>query len=130
MPKIISYTPRWLSQSSPGLQLFNTADSPQGPAPARRRGSTQYESGSTSGSEYVGPNKTIARRGTEVFVVAGKQIRWSDLCMLKDDWQELQQTPSKKPKPANGERSGHSEDDGPEDGSYRVYIPSKCGEHC
>jgi nucleoporin NUP82 len=37
---------------------------------------------------YYGPYRLLARRGTEVFVVVGNQIRWTDLRMLKNDWEE------------------------------------------
>lgn len=31
-----------------------------------------------------GPLRTIACRGTQIFVAMGKEIRWSDLVLLKD----------------------------------------------
>ena len=68
----------------------------------------------------VGPNRTIARRGTEIFVAAGKQIRWTDLVSLKDDFEGQLQTPSKKPKTAGGVGRSREAEEGPEDGSYRV----------
>ena len=112
MPKTISYTPSWLSRPSPGFQLFSTPKSEHSSAQHTRRG-FDY-------TEYNGPNKTIARRGTEVFVVAGKHIRWSDLSILKAEDEELQATPSKKPKASAEEEKVVNEEDGPEDGSYRV----------
>lgn len=62
----------------------------------------------------------MAQRGTEIFVVVGKHIRWTDLASLKDDYEEQSQTPSKNPRPNQRERRARYEDDGPEDGSYRV----------
>ena len=117
MPKIIDYNPPWLSASSPSSQLFNTSNAASPSVQPTRRGSLQRENSNV----YEGPLKTIAHRGTEVFLVAGKNIRWSDLSLLKTEFEELQATPSKKPKPvADGEKKGIDED-GPEDGSYRVW---------
>lgn len=41
-----------------------------------------------SSTACTGPKKLLACRGTEIFVAVDNQIRWSDLCMLKDDWTE------------------------------------------
>lgn len=73
--------------------------------------------------EYLGPNRTIAHRGSEVFVVVGKQIRWADLPSLKDEWQAVEETPSKKPAAkGKGFMLGTHSVEAPEneDGSYRV----------
>ncbi|KAL8751922.1 MAG: hypothetical protein Q9184_005899, partial [Pyrenodesmia sp. 2 TL-2023] len=40
--------------------------------------------------DYQGPQRTIACRNTEVFVVVDNEIRWSDLSMLKYDWESSQ----------------------------------------
>ncbi|KAL9125427.1 MAG: hypothetical protein Q9217_005373 [Psora testacea] len=90
MPRILSYTPAWLSRPSPGSQVFNNAP----PTPETRSNggiSNAYQ------RDYVGPNLTLARRNTEIFVVMGKQIRWADLPSMKDQWQTLQDTTSKLP---------------------------------
>lgn len=87
MPKIISYTPSWLSRPSPGFQLFSRQSSERG----GQRGPPQFENGSRGEKKYSGHRRTIARRGTEVFVVVNNEIRWSDLCMLRDDWEEQEQ---------------------------------------
>ena len=114
MPKVLAYTPEWLSRNNPGFQVFNTRPTP------RQRSSTQLENGDGSNSDYVGPNRTTARRGAEVFTVVGKHIRWADLSVLKENFEELKGTPSKAPK-STGPRTGPQiEKDGPEDGSYRV----------
>ena len=117
MPKIIDYNPQWLSRPSPGFQLFNTSKYSSTPAQPTRRGSAQRE----NGNSYEGPVKTIAHRKTEVFLVAGKDIRWSDLSILKNEYEELQATPSKKSKPTTDGDKRRSDEDGPEDGSYRVW---------
>ncbi|KAG5991342.1 hypothetical protein E4U52_003788 [Claviceps spartinae] len=78
MPKIKSYSAPWLSSpNAPGHQLFApSADSarPRALGPASKSQS------------FPGPRRTIARRGTEVFVAVGKEIRWADLAYLEDAW--------------------------------------------
>jgi len=78
MPKIKAYTPAWLSSPSPGHQLFapNADDAHNVPS---------YPS---IGANIQGPRRTIVRRGTEVFIAVGKEIRWADLVYLKERWQE------------------------------------------
>lgn len=67
MPKILARDPSWLARPSPGFQLFR-ADGPQ----------------DGHGQSYKGPQRKVAHRGTEVFVAVGKELRWSELSMLKD----------------------------------------------
>jgi nucleoporin NUP82 len=69
MPKVLSYTPEWLSRPSAGYKLF---------AP-------QASSGTQSTREDPRSRKTIETRGSEVFVAVGHEIRWADLARLKDD---------------------------------------------
>lgn len=70
MPKVLSYTPEWLSRPSPGYHLF---------APKQSNGN-----GAAAKSKEFGPRKTIATRGSEVFVAVGHEIRWADLVNLKE----------------------------------------------
>lgn len=115
MPKIISYTPSWLSRPNPGFRVF---DNPK----AQRLAQDEEDivgNGDTNHDEHVGPNRTIARRGAEVFVVVGTHIRWADLSLLKEGSEQLKETPSKVPNVTN-EHSDDVGEDGPEDGSYRV----------
>ncbi|KAI1378330.1 hypothetical protein F4677DRAFT_391383 [Hypoxylon crocopeplum] len=76
MPKIKSYTPAWLLPPSPGHDLFapNSGDVYNGSKPDSK----------------PGPRRTIARRGTEVFIAVGKEIRWADLVYVKERWEEKQ----------------------------------------
>lgn len=90
MPKIISYTPSWLSRPSPGFHLFSSNRSADSKRDAER-GSNQFVNGSGNKKKLVGHVKTIARRGTEIFVVVDNEIRWSDLGMLKGDWEKREQ---------------------------------------
>lgn len=77
MSKIKSYTPSWLSRPAPGHALFQaSAEDLQASIFSPRRKSRP------------GPRRTIARRGTEVFVALNREIRWGDLVYLKDSWAE------------------------------------------
>ncbi|KAL2126608.1 hypothetical protein VTI74DRAFT_554 [Chaetomium olivicolor] len=83
MPKIKSFAPGWLNEPSPGHTLFEqSTDHVKSPA------SLPY-----CKKPKPGPRRTIARRGTEVFVAVGKQIRWGDLAYLKESWETKQGRP-------------------------------------
>jgi nucleoporin NUP82 len=77
MPKIKSFAPSWLNEPSPGHKLFE-----QSSDDARISAGLPYGK-----RPKPGPRRTIARRGTEVFVAVGKQIRWGDLAYLKESWE-------------------------------------------
>ncbi|MCJ1473037.1 hypothetical protein MMC13_001686 [Lambiella insularis] len=81
MPKVLNYTPAWLSRPSPGFDLFSSKH-------GKPSGKARRVAGKNS---EVGHCRTIARRGTEVFVVVGNTIRWADLCILKDDYEGQEQ---------------------------------------
>lgn len=85
MPKVKHYSASWLSKNAPGHQLFE----PSQDATRSRALSPPY---SSKKKFSPGPRRTIARRGTEVFVAVGKEIRWADLAYLKDDWAAGQAT--------------------------------------
>lgn len=68
MPKVVSYTPAWLARPSPGYHLF---------AP-------KQTAGVAAKNQQPGPRRTIATRGSEVFVAAGNELRWADLANLKE----------------------------------------------
>ncbi|KAI0408635.1 hypothetical protein F4802DRAFT_594047 [Xylaria palmicola] len=78
MPKIKAYTPAWLSSPSPGHRLF-------APNPDDVQNIASYSSRAAAAAS---PRRTIATRGTEVFIAVGKEIRWADLVYLKEKWQE------------------------------------------
>jgi nucleoporin NUP82 len=87
--KVLSYTPAWLSKPNPGHEIFTAA-----PAKPDSTFSTQ-SNGSSSASKRSakpGPRRTIARRGTEVFIAVGKEIRWADLVYLKEAWEDKETT--------------------------------------
>ncbi|KAF1970685.1 hypothetical protein BU23DRAFT_591006 [Bimuria novae-zelandiae CBS 107.79] len=71
MPKILSLTPRWLQRPTPGHQLF-------APKPSTGRAFSTKDS-------VPGLRKTIATKGTEIFVAVEHEIRWADLTRFKDE---------------------------------------------
>lgn len=87
MPKIISYTPPWLSRPSPGSQAFISIQNHDS-TPSKRPSHLSSPSHEVVDQPYYGPHRLLARRGTEIFVVIGNQIRWTDLGMIKNNWEE------------------------------------------
>src|SRR5512141_2624711 len=102
MPRITSFAPGWLNQPAPGHKLFEQPIDETSRLPAALAYSKKGK---------PGPRRTIARRGTEVFVAVGKQIRWGDLAHLKESWE------SKLPRSAAGARGQRRGSDG----SFEVY---------
>ena len=120
MPKIISYTPPWLSRPSPGYHLFRKSSS----SPKQRESGSRDRNGAKSANRSANHRCTIARRGTEIFVVVDNEIRWSDLCMLKDVWEEAQEGRKNErqldeKRETNGEGSARA-DEKVAQSSYRV----------
>ncbi|PSR78727.1 hypothetical protein BD289DRAFT_376350 [Coniella lustricola] len=74
MARVTAYTPAWLSRPAPGHKLFQ---------PSQEDLSASLNPKS---KPRLGPRRTIARRGTEVFVAVGREIRWGDLVYLKESW--------------------------------------------
>lgn len=89
MPKVVSKNLPWLSRPAPGYALFDAAQSSTTNVSAQRSAGL---SANPDDSEYVGPQKLLARRGTEVFNVVGKQLRWADLSTLKSNWEDQGQS--------------------------------------
>lgn len=85
MPKVIGYTPPWLSRPSPGARIFSDP-APQSPASPSKRSS--YLTAPPSSDNYQGPRRLVASRGTEIFTVVGNKIRWADLASVRDEWEE------------------------------------------
>ncbi|CAK7264510.1 hypothetical protein SEPCBS119000_001026 [Sporothrix epigloea] len=84
MPKIRSFTPSWLStDSTDGRGMFSPS-----PASARRSNLSPKKQ---QQPPMPGPRRTIARRGTEVFVASGREIRWANLVTMKDNWEATTQ---------------------------------------
>ncbi|EXJ90770.1 hypothetical protein A1O1_03874 [Capronia coronata CBS 617.96] len=107
MPKVIGYTPPWLSRPSPGAKIFSDP-APQSPASPSKRSSYL---GTPSSTKYQGPRRLVASRGTEVFTVVGNKIRWADLATVRDEWEESTQARSNRFGPARtGVAQGAEED--------------------
>ncbi|KAK0654349.1 hypothetical protein QBC41DRAFT_332182 [Cercophora samala] len=79
MPRIKTFAPSWLIEPSPGHKLFEPSND------EIKSSSLAYNK-----KPKPGPRRTIAHRGTEVFVAVGKQIRWGDLVDLKESWETKQ----------------------------------------
>ena len=123
MPKIISYTPSWLSRPSPGFQLFSAPQSRPNSKGSKGQGSKAQEHGNVNREKYVGPRRGIATRGTEVFVVVDNEIRWSDLCMLRDGWEEQQKSKAQPTENRDGRGLPVAEQNPLSEDSYRVWEP-------
>jgi nucleoporin NUP82 len=78
MPRITGYTPAWLSKPNPGHDLFTAPSTPSLNLNSKK-------------AAKPGPRRTIAHRGTEVFIAVGKEIRWADLVYLKEAWEDKEQ---------------------------------------
>lgn len=126
MPRIISYTPPWLSRPNPGFQVFSSTPPTLSPPHTDGKSPRQFtnEQADWARSADEGPRRTIARRGTEIFVVADNQIRWTDLCMLKDDWEESEARKKPGQRRAGSQTNPQFDGDGEEDksGNYMVRI--------
>ncbi|PGH08945.1 hypothetical protein GX51_01002 [Blastomyces parvus] len=134
MPKVIDYSPPWLSRPSPGATFFLGSGSER-PSQASRI-SKSKDAGDAREQSYLGPKRTLARRGTEVFAVVDNQIRWSNLSILKDEWQaevrqkrkgtERGREPERSPPRQDESTGGHAADG--EASSYRVLTVPVYGQ--
>ncbi|KKF95671.1 Nucleoporin nup82 [Ceratocystis platani] len=76
MPKVKAYTPSYLATGAPGNALFVATNEPCSPYASKKKQNAK--------SPQAGLRRTIARRGTEIFVARGREIRWGDLAYLKE----------------------------------------------
>ncbi|KAI9819082.1 MAG: hypothetical protein M1826_001212 [Phylliscum demangeonii] len=74
MPRILRSVVPWLVRPAPGGELFTTPTNSK-----------------TKKSSRPGPRRTVAHRGSEVFVAVGNQIRWTDLALVHQQWREQQE---------------------------------------
>lgn len=83
MPRIVDYSPPWLSRPSSGVDLFcpSTKDRPSSSI-------RNAQQATNDAAQEPRPVRTLASRGTEVFTVIDNQIRWADLARLKDEWRK------------------------------------------
>ncbi|KAI9883791.1 MAG: hypothetical protein M1823_004423 [Watsoniomyces obsoletus] len=88
MFSVVRQTPAWLADQTPGCELFT--------APSTSNRSTPPK---------PGPSRTIARRGQEIFVAVGNQLRWADLTILQEKWR-AEHHPSQKAASTDQEKDG------------------------
>ena len=82
MPRVLSYTPAWLSRTAPGFRLFSNGDEQN-----QNAASSKSLNGDSDTVVPSGHRRTIEHRGSEVFVAVGTDIRWADLASIKDSWE-------------------------------------------
>lgn len=119
MPRVLSYTPSWLSRPSPGFDLFAQSQ-------AKNKTKARPLNGNGSSPVVPGPRRTIARRGTEIFVVVGNEIRWSDLVLLKEKGasdEDLRRSRSSRRRGSGSDAYGNdAQDDDYAEATYRVGL--------
>ncbi len=115
MPKVISYTPAWLSKPNPGHEIFTAK------AASAQNASSNGSSSSNKRTGKPGPRRTIARRGTEVFIAVGKEIRWADLVYLQEAWEVKESKKSQGKGRARESSDSQYEEDHAQ--GYRVSYP-------
>ncbi|KUL90073.1 hypothetical protein ZTR_02864 [Talaromyces verruculosus] len=113
MPKVVGHTPPWLCRPSPAASFF-TPDPSKKPEIRTQNGT----------GEYIGPQRTLAHRDTEVFAVVDNQIRWADLATLKAEWSPK---PKSSPKKNKAPAKKGAEDDAKSD-SYRILTVPVYGQ--
>ncbi|CCU81572.1 hypothetical protein BGHDH14_bgh00310 [Blumeria hordei DH14] len=88
MPKVISFTPEWLSRPNPVHDIFTGPELKLPPS----KPTVTYDGAGASIKRITkpGPRRNLARRGTEIFVAVEKEIRWTDLARQKEAWENLQ----------------------------------------
>jgi len=112
MPRVLGYTPSWLSRPSPGSDLFTPK--------TKARDATN---GSRNTTQHEGSRRTIAVRGTEIFLAVGNELRWADLVLLKEQ-AEKQGRPIGRSFYGNSQATGSIEELGD---SYKVYLRAMAG---
>lgn len=83
MPRVLSYTPAWLSRSAPGFRLFAKEEESR----AQSNGVQQTNVNGSDTARISSQRRVIAHRGSEVFVAVDGTIRWGDLATIKDEWE-------------------------------------------
>ena len=56
-------------------------------------------------------------------MVVDNEIRWSDLCMVRDDWEEHQKSKTNESENGSRNESTGEEQGPPTENSYRVWSP-------
>ena len=112
MPKVLSYTPAWLSAPAPASRLFRRNSGDRGDAV----GDSRYAS-EKGYKNVLRQRRVIAYRGSEVFVADGNKIRWADLALVKDDWISKARETERRIK----REESVGEDEFPSETKLRVY---------
>ncbi|KAH0559455.1 hypothetical protein GP486_004026 [Trichoglossum hirsutum] len=131
MPKILSYTPSWLSRPAPGFNLFSPV-----PGSDASQLVTRPSRGASNGSSHTQyqhyPRRKLVQRGSEVFVAVGNQLRWADLRRLKKDWTETENREARQHRRGQNGSLGKGAREGPtkvEDRKcYRVLKTPGAGD--
>ncbi|KAH8805711.1 hypothetical protein F5884DRAFT_800295 [Xylogone sp. PMI_703] len=119
MPKVLSYTPAWLSKPSPGYDLFTSTSKASNAHAHAPYGSI----GQNKKDGKPGPRRTIVHRGTEVFVAVGKEIHWADLALLKEAWEARQQSvKSRKSRAASAREDSYEGDHLPDYKTIKIPV--------
>lgn len=119
MPKILSYTPAWLSTPSPGHGIF-TASTKQ--TTDVLTSPNKFSNGTSKKIDKPGPKRTIAHRGSETFVAVGKEIRWADLVIVKEGHENQQDKKFRQSGRYAAFSDDESNDDVPEGCRVRLYL--------
>ena len=134
MPKVISYTPPWLSRPEPGFHIFDGPQSTLSSPYREHRGSGHLPKANVD-RPYLGAKRTVARRGTEIFVAADNKIRWADLCMLKDDYTEKERARKQNIHSQGSKKDAERDDSATEEAQqtvtgFRVSLALEMHRNC
>ena len=126
MPKVLEYNPPWISQPSPGFAVFTPKDNSSSESATANGVYPAQTNGTGSLEPYMGPKRLLAQRGTETYVVVDNQIRWSDLCMVKEEYEKGRKSGRRRGKwKTNEGRNGEQAHQYP-DRLGNAYIVSPC----
>ncbi|GME46385.1 nuclear pore complex protein an-nup82 [Neofusicoccum parvum] len=118
MPRVLSYTPAWLSRGAPGFEVFSQASS-------KAKSPQKFTNGATK-LQKPGPKRTVAHRGNEIFVVVGSEIRWANLLHLRE--RGLPKDRRDLGRSWRSSRGGRESEELDEDQVYRILKTNVSGE--
>ncbi|KAK7569405.1 hypothetical protein IWX49DRAFT_497092 [Phyllosticta citricarpa] len=119
MPRVLSYTPPWLSRGAPGFDVFNQSN--------LKGKSSHRAANAPTKMGAPGPKRTIANRGNEIFVAVGNEIRWANLLHLKEAGHDKEKRSFGKTW-KNGQGRGHLEAMDELDQVYRILRTNVSGQ--
>lgn len=115
----MSYTPAWLSNRSPGHGIFTASAKQTTHALASPH---KFSNGTSKKIDKPGPKRTIAHRGSEIFVAVGKEIRWADLVIVKEGHENQQDKKFRQSGRYAAFSDDESNDDAPEGCRVRPML--------